>query len=49
VYEDGRGILRDILTRSTRLGYSIARVQTHQLEHEVGGRPAVAVTLEVQG
>jgi putative Mg2+ transporter-C (MgtC) family protein len=49
VYEDGRGILRDILTRSTQLGYSIARVQTHQIEHEVRGRPAVAVTLEVQG
>jgi putative Mg2+ transporter-C (MgtC) family protein len=49
VYEDGRGILRDILTRSTQLGYTIARVQTHQLEHEVRGRPAVAVTLEVQG
>jgi putative Mg2+ transporter-C (MgtC) family protein len=49
VYEDGRGILRDILTHITQLGYSIARVQTHQLEHEVRGRPAVAVTLEVQG
>jgi putative Mg2+ transporter-C (MgtC) family protein len=49
VYEDGRGILREILTESSRLGFSIARVQTHQLEHEVSGHPAVAVTLDVQG
>jgi putative Mg2+ transporter-C (MgtC) family protein len=49
VYEDGRGILRDILGESTRLGFSISRVDTHQLEHEVRGLSAVAVTLEVQG
>lgn len=49
VYEDGRGILRDILELSTQLGFSIAQVQTRPLEREVGGRPAVAVTLEVQG
>jgi putative Mg2+ transporter-C (MgtC) family protein len=49
IYEDGRGILREILSRSTHLGFSIARVQTQQLEHEVRGLPAVAVTLELQG
>jgi putative Mg2+ transporter-C (MgtC) family protein len=49
VYEDGRGILREILGESTRLGFSIARVDVHQLDHEVSGRSVVAVTLEVQG
>ncbi|MGH2871469.1 MAG: MgtC/SapB family protein [Solirubrobacteraceae bacterium] len=49
VYEDGRGVLRDVLTQSTALGFSIARVQTQQLEHEIRGRAAVAVTLELQG
>jgi putative Mg2+ transporter-C (MgtC) family protein len=49
VYEDGRGILRDILTASTRLGFAINQVTTRQLEREVGGVAAVAVTLEVQG
>lgn len=49
VYEDGRGILRDILTESTRLGFAINQVTTRQLEHEVRGAAAVAVTLEVQG
>jgi putative Mg2+ transporter-C (MgtC) family protein len=49
VYEDGQGILRQILAESTRLGFAISRVETHQLEHDLAGRPAVAVTLEVQG
>jgi putative Mg2+ transporter-C (MgtC) family protein len=49
VYEDGRGILRDILTQSTQLGFSIARVHTHQLAQGPDERPKVAVTLEVQG
>jgi putative Mg2+ transporter-C (MgtC) family protein len=49
VYEDGRGILRDILEASTGLGFSVARVATHELEREVRGVSAVAVTLEVQG
>jgi putative Mg2+ transporter-C (MgtC) family protein len=49
VYQDGCGILRDILGESTRLGFSISRVETHQLEREVHGRSLVAVTLEVQG
>lgn len=49
IYEDGRGILREILTRSTDLGFAIERVQTRQLEHDVRGRQAVAVTIEVRG
>jgi putative Mg2+ transporter-C (MgtC) family protein len=49
VYADGRGILRPILTESTRLGFSIVRVATNQLEHDVGGTTAVAVSLEVRG
>ena len=49
VYEDGRGILRDILTESTRLGFSIASVHTHRSELQVRGHPAVAVTLELRG
>ena len=49
VYEDGRGILREILALSTRLGFTIARVRTHQLEREVRGVSAMAVTLDLQG
>ncbi|HLH15119.1 MAG TPA: MgtC/SapB family protein [Solirubrobacteraceae bacterium] len=49
VYADGRGILRQVLAASTGLGYAIRRVDTRQLEHDVGGVAAVAVTLEVQG
>jgi putative Mg2+ transporter-C (MgtC) family protein len=49
VYEDGRGILRDVLAKSSSLGYTIARVHTQQLAHNVAGVSAVAVTLEVQG
>jgi hypothetical protein len=41
-HEDGRGILWDVLAESTRLGFSIARVHTHQLEREVRGASAVA-------
>ena len=49
VYEDGRGILREVLADATRLGFSIASVETHQLDHEIRGVPAVAVTLEIRG
>jgi putative Mg2+ transporter-C (MgtC) family protein len=49
VYADGRGILRPILTESTRLGFAIVRVATSQLEHDVLGTAAVAVSLEVRG
>jgi putative Mg2+ transporter-C (MgtC) family protein len=49
VYQDGRGILRDVLSECTQLGFIIAHVSTRSLEHEVRGVSAVAVTLEVQG
>jgi putative Mg2+ transporter-C (MgtC) family protein len=50
VYEDGRGILRDVLTESTRRGFAIVRVGTQRLERTaIAGVPAVAVTLEVRG
>jgi putative Mg2+ transporter-C (MgtC) family protein len=49
VYEDGRGILRDVLRHCTEAGFSIAEVTTHRLEHDVAGADAVAVELEVQG
>jgi (p)ppGpp synthase/HD superfamily hydrolase len=49
VYEDGRGILREVLQEATGRGYSIGSVETHQLEHDIRGVPAVAVTLEVRG
>jgi putative Mg2+ transporter-C (MgtC) family protein len=49
VYEDGRGVLRDILSQSTSLGFSISRVQTQQIEHDVRGRPSVSVSMEVVG
>jgi hypothetical protein len=47
VYEDGRGILRDILGESTRRGFAIVQFATHRLEHDIRGIPAVAVTLEL--
>jgi putative Mg2+ transporter-C (MgtC) family protein len=50
VYEDGRGILRQIIMQSTELGLAIHRVATHQIEGgRIAGVPAVAVTLEVRG
>jgi hypothetical protein len=49
-YEDGRGILRDVLGESTRRGFAVQRVTTQQLgAGTVGGVAAVAVTLEVHG
>jgi putative Mg2+ transporter-C (MgtC) family protein len=49
VYEDGHGILRSILTETTRRGFSVLHVATRQLESQVGGVPAIAVTLELRG
>jgi putative Mg2+ transporter-C (MgtC) family protein len=49
VYEDGHGILRRVLAESTHKGFSIVQVDTHQLEHEIRGVSAVAVTLELRG
>jgi putative Mg2+ transporter-C (MgtC) family protein len=50
VYEDGRGILREIITESTQLGLAIHRMVTQQIEGgRIAGVPAVAVTFEVRG
>jgi glycine cleavage system regulatory protein len=49
VYEDGRGILRQILALSTRHGFSLVNFETRQLEHDIQETSAVAVTLELRG
>jgi putative Mg2+ transporter-C (MgtC) family protein len=50
VYEDGRGVLREIIAASTGLGLAIHRMATQQIEGGViAGVPAVAVTFEVRG
>jgi putative Mg2+ transporter-C (MgtC) family protein len=50
VYEDGRGVLRDIITESTQRGAAIHRVSTRQVEgRRALEAPAVAVTLEMRG
>jgi putative Mg2+ transporter-C (MgtC) family protein len=50
VYEDGRGVLRDIVTESTQRGLAIHRMVTQQIEGgRIAGVPAVAVTFEVRG
>jgi putative Mg2+ transporter-C (MgtC) family protein len=50
VYEDGRGILRDIIDESTRRGASVHRISTRSVESRRGGETAaVAVTLELRG
>jgi putative Mg2+ transporter-C (MgtC) family protein len=49
VYEDGRGILRQIIGESTRRGYTIARCDTMALKHEIRGVAAVSAALEVRG
>ncbi|MDX6701322.1 MAG: putative Mg2+ transporter-C (MgtC) family protein [Baekduia sp.] len=49
IYEDSRGILRIILAESTLRGFAIVQVDTRQLEHDIHGVSAVAVTLELQG
>jgi putative Mg2+ transporter-C (MgtC) family protein len=46
VYEDGKGILRELLAESTQLGFSIARVRTEHFSHDGG---AVAVEIDVRG
>ena len=49
VYEDGRGILRDVLAACTEQGFTIGRTVTHGLDGTIGNRPAVAVTMEIAG
>jgi putative Mg2+ transporter-C (MgtC) family protein len=49
VYEDGRGILRNILSESTREGFVVMGLTTRELEYPVHNAAAVAVSLQVQG
>jgi putative Mg2+ transporter-C (MgtC) family protein len=50
VYEDGQGVLRNIIAESTGLGVAIHRLSTHQVQGgQIAGVPAVAVSLEVRG
>jgi putative Mg2+ transporter-C (MgtC) family protein len=49
VYQDGRGILREILAESTGRGFFILQVGTRQVPHDAGNLAAVAVTLELRG
>ncbi|HEX4011511.1 MAG TPA: MgtC/SapB family protein [Solirubrobacteraceae bacterium] len=49
IYEDGRGILRDVLAACTDAGFSILRVDARHLGREAHGAPAVAVNLELSG
>ncbi len=49
VYADGRGVLREILGESTRIGFSIAGVETRQLRDDDREGRTVAVTLSVVG
>jgi putative Mg2+ transporter-C (MgtC) family protein len=50
VYEDGRGVLREIISESTQRGAAIHRMSTRQVEGwRAGEKPAVAVTLEMRG
>jgi putative Mg2+ transporter-C (MgtC) family protein len=37
VYEDGRGILRDVLAEATRRGFAVQRVTAHRLEARAVG------------
>lgn len=47
VYEDGRGILRDVLAACTAHEFTIDRTTTQSLEGTIDDRPAVAVTMEI--
>jgi putative Mg2+ transporter-C (MgtC) family protein len=49
VYEDGRGVLREILAEVTKIGFLISHVETRHLDREGEGQGAVAVTLQVSG
>lgn len=49
-YEDGRGVLREIISESTRRGAAIHRMSTWHVEGaRTGETPAVAVALEMRG
>jgi putative Mg2+ transporter-C (MgtC) family protein len=48
-YEDGRGVLRDVMRQCTESGFSVAEVATHRLEQNGRAAPAVAIDLELYG
>jgi putative Mg2+ transporter-C (MgtC) family protein len=48
-YEDGRGVLRDVMRQCTDSGFSVAEVTTHRLEQNGHPVPAVAIDLELHG
>jgi putative Mg2+ transporter-C (MgtC) family protein len=50
VYEDGRGVLPDVLARCTDLGFTIERIGAERLEG-TGGHPTgeIEVRLELYG
>jgi putative Mg2+ transporter-C (MgtC) family protein len=48
-YEDGRGILRDVLARCTEAGFSIREVSTHKFDTDASHHHAVSVNLELHG
>jgi putative Mg2+ transporter-C (MgtC) family protein len=48
-YEDGRGVLRDVMRQCTESGFSVAEVTTHRMEPNGRPRPAVAVDLALYG
>jgi putative Mg2+ transporter-C (MgtC) family protein len=48
-YEDGRGVLRDVMRQCTDSGFSVAEVTTHRLEQNGRPAPAVAIDLELHG
>jgi putative Mg2+ transporter-C (MgtC) family protein len=49
VYEDGRGILREVLARCTELGFTIERIATEHLDGPKGDTGEVQVRLELFG
>lgn len=49
VYADGAGVLRQIVTECSRLGFSLVNVHTHELSGKFDGSAAVAVSFEVRG
>ena len=49
VYEDGRGILREVLARCTELGFTIERIAAKRLDGPEGDTGEVQVKLELFG
>jgi len=45
-YQDGRGVLRDVLAATTDLGYAVSNLEVARKDH---GRDVVAVALDAEG